>query len=176
MITFVYGGSSSGKSSFAETLLSQNDKATKYYLATMDAYDAESIKRIERHRKLRSGKGFKTIERPRDIYKAAESITDRGDSAVLLECMSNLVANEMFATEEMLSPSECTTKVMADIKQLIKATTDLIIVSNNIFEDGITYDDGTKAYLEALGTINQQLACISDQVYEVVVGIPIRIK
>ena len=90
--------------------------------------------------------------------------------------MSNLVANEMFATEEMISPSKCTTKVMADIKQLIKATTDLIIVSNNIFEDGITYDDGTKAYLEALGTINQQLACISDQVYEVVVGIPIRIK
>lgn len=176
MITFIYGGSSSGKSAFAESLLSGLDDEKKYYLATMDAYDSESILRIKRHKKAREGKGFCTIECPCDIYKAGSQISVSEGSAVLLECMSNLLANEMFRDGKIMEADRCADKIIKDFENLMVYVRDMIIVSNNIFEDGNIYDDGTRAYLAALGLINRRLAAISDEVYEVVVGIPVRIK
>ena len=52
----------------------------------------------------------------------------------------------------------------------------LVIVSNNIFEDGKCYDSVTMAYIRAMGRINEQLARLSDEVVEVVVGIPVMVK
>ena len=60
MITLVLGGSGSGKSAYAEHLL--DGKTNKYYIATMQVYDAEGEKKVARHRRLRAGKGFVTIE------------------------------------------------------------------------------------------------------------------
>ena len=100
MIHLVIGGSGSGKSEYAENLL--EDSPGKYYIATMQVYDAEGRKKVARHQRLRAGKGFQTIEQTRDIHKAAEIIVrDRKqtENAALLECMSNLVANEMFGGE-----------------------------------------------------------------------------
>ena len=65
MITLVLGGSGSGKSAYAEHLL--DGKTNKYYIATMQVYDAEGEKKVARHRRLRAGKGFVTMEQPRDI-------------------------------------------------------------------------------------------------------------
>ena len=61
MITLVTGGSGSGKSAYAESLL-YSCEGIRYYIATMQIYDAEGEKKVERHRKLRAGKGFLTIE------------------------------------------------------------------------------------------------------------------
>ena len=52
----------------------------------------------------------------------------------------------------------------------------LVIVTNNVFEDGISYDAGTMAYLRALGRINAALVKRADRVVEVVVGIPVILK
>lgn len=43
MITLVLGGSGSGKSAYAEHLL--DGKTNKYYIATMQVYDAEGRKK-----------------------------------------------------------------------------------------------------------------------------------
>lgn len=104
MITLITGGSGSGKSAYAEKYICHvsNEKGykEKYYIATMQVFDDEGQRKIDRHRRLRAGKGFITIEQPRDIQNAvsklqSESSLKTGRSA-LLECMSNLVANEMF--------------------------------------------------------------------------------
>ncbi len=58
----------------------------------MQAFDEESHRRIRRHRHMRAGKGFETIER----YTELDELLIPKDCVVLLECMSNLVANEMF--------------------------------------------------------------------------------
>ena len=137
----------------------------------MKSFDEESEKRIKRHKSLRDGKGFITIESPIDIENA---IIDK-DSIVLLECMSNLVANEMFRDENPKTFTECADKILDDVKELSKKTDELVIVTNNIFEDGLSYDEGTKEYMRALGLINKTLAEISNEVYEVVVGIGIKI-
>ena len=186
MITLVYGGSGSGKSAFAEDLVCKTEYKNRYYLATMQSSDEESKERIERHRELRSGKGFITLEQPVDIVNAIKEIhkidsfefsTDINTNGeiVLLECMSNLVANEMFRDGLINSSKKCVNKVMEDVKKLHSEVSSLVIVTNNIFEDGREYDPGTKEYMRALGAVNKQLAAMADEKYEVVVGIGIKL-
>lgn len=175
MVTLVVGGSGSGKSAYAETLMCEiSDVQNKYYLATMQIYDEDGKRKAERHQKLRQGKGFLTIEQPRDIAQTVLEMK-AGANAVLLECISNLTANEMFG-ERMLPVNQVTEKILADISVLQKEVKHLMIVTNNVFEDGVIYDEGTMQYLKALGEINRRLAAKADKVVEVVVGMPIIIK
>ena len=99
-----------------------------------------------------------------------------GDRAVLLECISNLTANEMFSEKKAMTEIQVTENVIRDIKMLKEQTNHLVVVSNNVFEDGITYDETTTKYIQAMGKINQKLAALADRVVEVVEGIPVIIK
>ena len=63
----VTGGSGSGKSEYAENRVLEFNDPVRFYVATMQCYDAESEARVQRHRKLRAGKGFETIERQLDL-------------------------------------------------------------------------------------------------------------
>ena len=174
MMVLVVGGSGSGKSSYAEKMAVSLAQAgmRKYYLATMQVFDDEGRKKVDRHRKLRNGKGFFTIEQPVRISSALEKMED-GDRAVLLECISNLTANEMFSEKKAMTEIQVTENVIRDIKMLKEQTNHLVVVSNNVFEDGITYDETTTKYIRAMGKINQKLAALADRVVEVVEGIPV---
>ena len=175
-MTFIIGGSGSGKSAYAEDyMVSISEDRKKYYIATMQIYDEEGKRKVERHRMLRGGKGFSTIEQPIDIGKAAEKMED-GERTALLECISNLTANEMFLGEIPGTEEVITEKIVGEIAVLNRELTHLVIVSNNVFEDGNVYDKTTMAYIRAMGRINQKLAEMADEVVEVVVGIPIVIK
>lgn len=176
MMTIIIGGSGSGKSEYAENyMMSVSEEKQKYYLATMQVYDEEGYKKIERHRKMRQGKGFCTIEQPIDIDMAVMQMKP-GEKVVLLECMSNLVANEMFAGKAIKKKHEVVEKIIRGIHTLQEEVTELVIVTNNVFEDGISYDNTTMEYLEAMGRINELLAKTADKVIEVVVGIPLIVK
>ena len=176
MMTLIIGGSGSGKSAYAEDyMISISEDRKKYYIATMQIYDEEGKRKVERHRMLRGGKGFSTIEQPLDIGNAAEKLED-GDKTALLECISNLTANEMFLEEVPGTEEVITEKIVGGIAVLNRELTHLVIVSNNVFEDGNVYDKTTMEYIRAMGRINQKLAEMADEVVEVVVGIPIVIK
>ncbi|MGN0246185.1 MAG: bifunctional adenosylcobinamide kinase/adenosylcobinamide-phosphate guanylyltransferase [Lachnospiraceae bacterium] len=176
MMTLIIGGSGSGKSAYAEDyVVSLSEKKKKYYIATMQIYDDEGEKKMERHRMLRSGKGFFTIEQPVDIKKAVEKM-ESGEKTALLECVSNLTANEMFSEEVPGTEEVITEKIVGGIVALSEQLSHLVIVSNNIFEDGKEYDETTMAYIRAIGRINQKLAELADEVVEVVVGIPLVVK
>jgi adenosylcobinamide kinase/adenosylcobinamide-phosphate guanylyltransferase len=62
----------------------------KRYIATMQAFDEESRARIRKHQRARSGKGFATIEQGTHL----EEVSLPKECTALLECMSNLVAND----------------------------------------------------------------------------------
>ena len=208
MITLITGGSGSGKSAYAEKYIchASNEKGCKekYYIATMQVFDDEGQRKIDRHRRLRAGKGFITIEQPRDIKKAVEKLQSEnclktGRSA-LLECMSNLVANEMFppvdasgiqakkkkkealdATENMkdyetAQISRVSKKVLKEVSILSENVAELVIVTNNVFEDGVCYDESTMNYIKAMGIVNRGLAAMAERVVEVVAGIPVAVK
>lgn len=208
MITLITGGSGSGKSAYAEKYIchASNEKGCKekYYIATMHVFDDEGQRKIDRHRRLRAGKGFITIEQPRDIKKAVEKLQSEnclktGRSA-LLECMSNLVANEMFppvdvsgmqaaeAKKETLDDlenmkdydtaqiSRVSKKVLKEVSILSENVAELVIVTNNVFEDGVSYDQSTMNYIKAMGIVNRGLAAMAESVVEVVAGIPVTVK
>ncbi len=201
MMTVITGGSGSGKSAYAEDYIGQiavkSDHCNKYYIATMKVYDAEGQKKIDRHRRLRQGKGFITIEQPTDIENTIKTIKNQQNTnfnnsdldlsvtdthiAALLECMSNLVANEMFTDDgngnSKIVPADIVCEKITNGIRAIKDTLDdLVIVTNNVFEDGIEYDDTTMEYIRAMGIVNQRIAAMADHVIEVVVGIPVVIR
>ena len=74
------------------------------------------------------------------------------------------------------SCKEVTDSVVEGIQSLKQKAGHLVIVTNNVFEDGIAYEEGTMEYLRAIGSINEKLADMADEVIEVVVGIPLVIK
>lgn len=177
MFIVVIGGSGSGKSTYAEELLSGIEKE-KYYLATMSAAGEENQKKIARHQRLREGKYFQTIEQPRHILEALSRMANPADSSVLLECMSNLVANEMFSGEDacLCTETALVNRISEEVRSLSKQVENLVVVTNNVFEDGILYKEMTMKYLRVLAGINQCMATAADCVVEVVVGIPVVLK
>lgn len=179
MITFVYGGSGSGKSAFAEELSGQYDGSEKYYIATMKVFDEEGEKRVEKHRRQREGRNFKLIERPVRIESVcadvAQEKSDGKKIFLLIECLSNLVANEMFSDGRIFLAEQVIERVVSGLTELFDFADDVVVVSNNIFEDGMSYDDSVCEYMYALGKINECICRKADRSYEVVVGIPLEI-
>ncbi len=177
MIHLVYGGSGSGKSAYAEKLVTDLNTEKKYYLATMKIFGEEGMEKVRRHKELRKGKGFETLERETlDALPTLSTVVSKTGSTLLLECISNLVANEMFSGNEIRNVNDVEKKIMNDLLLLQDVAENLVIVSNNIFDDGIEYDETTKNYMKALGKINSFVAGLADKVTEVVCGIPLEIK
>ncbi len=173
MLILVTGGSGSGKSEYAENTavaLAEKEGLPLYYVATMKPYGEEGRRRVARHRRLRAGKGFETIE----CFANLKSISLPGRGVVLLECLSNLTANEMFEPEGAGEGTEAA--ILEGVKELRKRSAHLVIVTNDIFSDGITYDEVTRLYQERLGRLNRELALLADQAAEVVCGIPLQLK
>ena len=192
MITLVTGGSGSGKSEYAEGLILDSPCSRRFYVATMIAYGKEGRDKVERHRVLRKGKGFITIEKPRNVgevmvgeYETVLSPLSRTGRALLLECVSNLAANEMFkegtgkteAGEQQGGPIQCLShKIAEDIISLAGQVQDMVIVTNEVDRDGICYEPETMEYIRLMGCLNQKLASAADRVVEVVYGIPVLLK
>ncbi|MBR1470642.1 MAG: bifunctional adenosylcobinamide kinase/adenosylcobinamide-phosphate guanylyltransferase [Lachnospiraceae bacterium] len=167
MMILVSGGAASGKSEYAEALLLRlANGAGKTYLATMKRDGEEAERRILRHRQLREGKGFETLEAPVNIDAVAGACRE----AVLLECISNLTANEMFGEEVHTAAAE---RVAAEVDVLQKKAKLLVAVTNEVFSDGLSYDEMTVNYIRELAAVNRLLAKRADAVVEVVYGIPV---
>nr|WP_317325020.1 bifunctional adenosylcobinamide kinase/adenosylcobinamide-phosphate guanylyltransferase [uncultured Flavonifractor sp.] len=169
MLILVSGGSASGKSEFAEGLVTASGLDRRIYLATMQVWDDESVRRVERHRQMRSGKGFETVECPVGL---AGAVLPAG-SAVLLEDLTNLYANEYFSPEGKAGAMD---RVLAGLRRAAEQAELLVVVANELFSDGMEYDPETLDYLEALGKLNGRVAALADQVWEVVCGIPVAWK
>lgn len=202
MLHIVYGGSASGKSSYAESFaMSLQGEGRLLYIATMYPYkwnttelDLETMQRIERHRAMRADKGFDTVE----CYRHVEHIVAKRQDVLLLECMSNLLANEMYLEQdsddgglaetmsevekagvgmsETLSP--VSKKIVQALVNLSTRVQELVIVTNDVFSDGgsLTYDESTREYVKNLAEINCALARVAETVTEVVCGIPVIVK
>lgn len=170
MLILLTGGSACGKSTYGEELAVQGPKPL-YYIAAMQPYDEECLKKIARHRELRKDKGFETIER----YTGVDSLKlPRTGGVALLECLCNLTANEMYIHPD--SPVDPMEKVITGVENLRRQTDTLIVITNDVGSDNEAYSEETRAYIRALGKINARVAAMADQVYELVAGIPLCLK
>ncbi|NCB06074.1 MAG: bifunctional adenosylcobinamide kinase/adenosylcobinamide-phosphate guanylyltransferase, partial [Clostridia bacterium] len=140
------------------------------YIAAMLPYGAEGERRIARHRALRAGRGFKTIERYTDLEHLA---LPAGGSA-LVECLCNLTANEMF--EPFGAGDAAEEAVVRGVLSLSEKCQTLIVVTNEVGAGGSDFDESTLRYLRALGRANRRLAQRADAVAELVSGCPVWLK
>lgn len=192
MFTLIIGGSASGKSSYAERLtVSLPGDGPRIYLATMEAFGAEAQARIARHRQMRRGRGFETLECTRNLTSAQVP----PGSNVLLEDMGNLVANELFGEPVTVLPEtttedidmdsdtvlpegtpaqiDITSKILAGVEQLRSRSVHLTIVTNDVFSAGNEYEGDTDRYLRVLADVNRAMAARADRVVEVICGQPV---
>ncbi len=206
MVFFITGGNDNGKSEYAEDLvikLSPGGRSagyTRIYLATMGARDEESLKRIKKHIFRRKDMEYITREKSFDVGSiditnidtsktdiSNTSIADiangseknvnedkGGKRILLIEDIPNLLAGEMFKGTSFYP--DVADKITADIMKLISACEHTVIVTNEVFSDGMIYDEYTTTYLREFGTINRRLAGYSEKVVELVCGIPCIVK
>lgn len=169
MLTLVLGGAASGKSEYAESLVLKT-ALPRYYLATMQVWDAECAARVEKHRQMRAKKQFETVECP--LHLDAVRLPVRGTA--LLEDLGNLTANELY---DPAGAGEAAASAILDgLSQLAAQCEHLIVVSNEVFNGGAGYAGDTDRYLKALAQINNGLAARADAVVRVVCGIPVSYK
>ncbi len=167
MFILITGGCKNGKSSIAEKILTAYN-VPRFYIATMEPFGSEAKEAIARHRKMRKGKNFFTIEKYTDI---SEISLPQG-CGVLLECMCNLCANEMFSAKEKY-PAE---KIIRGTEMLAKNAEIFVAVTSQVGSDGIKYSPETMEYIKQMGLLNSGLASIADVVTEAVFGIPVPLK
>ena len=165
MTILLTGGSGCGKSTYAEKIIAAMPKEKRAYIATMQVYDEESVRRVARHRAQRADKGFFTIECEKEL--ASARIED--GSVVLLEDLVNLVANEMFDGGDV-------SRIIPALDDLAARCRHLVMVTNDVFSDGEVYSESTQEYLRVLAGINAHAAAIADCVCEVVYAIPVLLK
>lgn len=169
MITLITGGSGCGKSTYAESRMLEYS-LPRVYVATMIPYGEDAARRIARHRQLRAGKGFETLEKGVDVG----SLPLPEGASVLLECLGNLVANEMFEPDGAGENAE--ERCMDGIRSLAHRAANLVIVTNEVGSDGRKYGEGTERYMQIMGRLGCRIAEMADEVCEVICGQPIWLK
>ena len=169
MLTLVVGGAASGKSAYAERLVLQT-ALPRYYLATMQVWDAECAARVEKHRRMRAEKQFETLECP--LHLGTVRLPARGTA--LLEDLGNLTANELY--DPAGAGETAASAILDGLDRLAAQCEHLVVVSNEVFSGGADYAGDTDRYLKALAQVNNALAARADAVVRVVCGIPVYYK
>lgn len=170
MLILVLGKGKSGKSRFAEGLVSSLADGPLFYIATfVPVGDGEfGAKVVARHRAQREKYGFDTVERP---FKVAETPLPK-TAAVLLEDVSNLVANELFDSRG----SGAASGVVDDVMALEKKSALLVAVSVTGLTNADGSDEGTKRFISQLNRINGELLELCDAAVEMRDGNAVTIK
>ena len=164
MLTLVIGGAASGKSEYAESLVLRST-LPRYYLATMQVWDAECAARVEKHRRMRAAKQFETVECP--LHLDAVHLPARGTA--LLEDLGNLTANELY--DPAGAGPRTAQAILSGLDAVYAQCETLIVVSNEVFSGGADYAGDTDRYLLALAQVNNTLAARADAVVRGVCGI-----
>ncbi len=164
MKVLYFGGQKSGKSKEAESkaiALSYTKKPI--YIATYDnSYDDQEMKeRIDQHQKQRLQK-FKTIE---ESFRLAH-VMENGDT-YLIDCISMWILNTLDYPIK---------KLFEELELLEKKDANIVFVLNNVNAGIIPIDKESRTFVDRSGVIGQKLASFCDEVYEVKLGLPLRIK
>ena len=166
LTTLVLGGINSGKSVFAEALIT-NQTTTPYYVATSVVLDHETRDKVDAHQTMR-GPNWHTIEEPVDLAAALEQLP--AGSVVLVDCLTMWLNNLMY---HELDVDGFTDHLLETVAQ---SELDITFVSNEVGLGGISENSLTRKFARFQGTLNQRIAEQSDRVAFVAAGLPMWLK
>jgi adenosylcobinamide kinase/adenosylcobinamide-phosphate guanylyltransferase len=164
-LTLVIGGARSGKSRYAETLITALPPPW-IYVATAQALDAEMATRIAAHR-ARRGAGWTTVEAPREL---AATLVAHSQAPILVDCLTLWLSNLMMADARIDAEIDRLEQALA------QATAPVVMVANEV-GSGIVPDNPLgRRFRDAQGILNQRIAARADRVVLVVAGLPLVLK
>ena len=166
-ITLVLGGARSGKSRYAEALVTGASQAG-IYIATGEAGDAEMAARIAHHRAHR-GEFWRTIEEPLDLAAAILAHADPARPA-LVDCLTLWVANLLGAGRIVEHESEALLGALRD------ARGPLVLVSNEVGLGLVPETPLGRTFRDEAGRLNQAVAALADRVVFIAAGLPLVLK
>lgn len=158
-----FGGQKSGKSSLAERHAKELSAHQPYYIATYNNRygDGEMQNRINKHRDTRK-EAFITIEESRDLASVIKP-----NHTYLIDCISMWLLNRIEDDE---------TTLISAIEELENIEANIVFVLNDVTSGVIPIDAMSRRYVDLSGLIGQKLAMMCDEVYEVKLGLRIRLK
>lgn len=165
MNILICGGAGSGKTALAETIaVKLSAGKRRVYIATMVPFDDEDRARIARHVASRAHLGFETLEAPRDLAARVKACGESG--AVLVDSVTALLLNEIFALPDGKKASDAAARCIADLRALAQSAENTVFVTDFIFSDAERYEAFTEDFRAALGAIDRALADLCDVVAE----------
>jgi adenosylcobinamide kinase/adenosylcobinamide-phosphate guanylyltransferase len=163
----VLGGARSGKSAFAEKLVTASG-LRMHYVATGRAWDGEMQARISEHRDRR-GADWQTHEEPLDLAGCVTAI-DAPDRIILIDCLTLWVTNLMMEHRDIAAEFE---QLAAYVPQ---AKARLVFVSNEVGLGIVPENRMARDFRDHAGRLHQIIAEISADVYFIAAGLPLKMK
>ena len=170
-LTFVLGGARSGKSRYAESVVSALPPPW-FYLATATAGDDEMAARIAAHRARRSPP-WHTIEAPRDLIGG---LAARGHAPALVDCLTLWLSNLMLAEAEAEAEADVEAEIDRLEKALQAAAAPVVVVANEVGLGIVPDHPLGRRFRDWQGLLNQRMAARADRVVLMVAGLPLVLK
>jgi adenosylcobinamide kinase/adenosylcobinamide-phosphate guanylyltransferase len=199
----ILGGQKSGKSRRAEMLarawLAQSGQHHAVLIATAQAWDEEMRQRIARHQsdRLLRVPGMRTVEEPLLLAQAIQSHS-RFDTLIVVDCLTLWLTNGLMPADAPLAadtpatggrppvPSECAEnqpqaiiqqgRVARLLEAIDQAPGPLVLVGNEIGLGVIPLGREVRAFVDALGLLNQGVAERCQRVTLMAAGLPLTLK
>lgn len=172
-LVLVLGGARSGKSAFAQRVATAG--ARVLFVATAEAGDEEMAARIAVHRRARPI-AWDTLEEPVELSRALCPVVDRYD-IVLVDCLTLWVSNVLAASRSRPGAEAEVLTRLQDLLQLYEGgRATWVLVSNEVGLGIVPASPLGRLYRDALGRVNQFVACRADKVYWMVAGLAIDLK
>ena len=181
----ILGGQKSGKSRRGELLarswLARSPAHSAVLIATAQAYDDEMRERIARHQTDRAERvpGMQTVEEPLQLAEML-ALHSRPRTLVVVDCLTLWLTNLLMPAEEFKKkeavahdPRAQAAMTLVAIKQ---AAGPVVLVGNEIGLGVIPLGPETRAFVDELGRLNQDVAQVCERVTLMVAGLPLTLK
>ena len=182
---FILGGQKSGKSRRAEWLardwLGTSPQHHAVLLATGQPWDDEMRDRIARHQRDRAERvpGLATVEVPLYLADAIHTHS-RANTLLVVECLTLWLTSWLMPAEEFKENrplAHTSTEQIAMLLVAIKnAPGPVTLVGNEIGLGVIPMGREVRAFVDALGRLNQDVAAVCSRVTLMAAGLPLTLK
>jgi adenosylcobinamide kinase/adenosylcobinamide-phosphate guanylyltransferase len=184
----ILGGQKSGKTRRAEQAARDWMDAAPgrqaVYLATGQAWDDEMRARIARHQVERAERvpGMQTVEAPRLLAQALQTHSSP-QCLVVVDCLTLWLTNWMMPMEDA-APSTSNSSVTQDwnaqralfLEVLPRCPGPVVVVGNEIGLGVIPLGREVRAFVDALGVLNQDVARACSRATLMAAGLPLQLK
>ena len=185
----ILGGQKSGKSRRAELLaqgwLAQSSHHRALLVATGQPWDDEMRQRIARHQSDRAVRvpGMATVEEPLDLAGAVHQYSTP-HTLLVVDCLTLWLTNWTMPAEdrpEKFKPNQppghdWSAQAALFLKAIEGAPGPVVLVGNEIGLGVIPMGREVRAFVDALGVLNQEVAQVCERVTLVAAGLPLTLK